>query len=1282
MGRVLTWAVIAVALGGLAWFVFGGRDPAEDGSSDLTAGEPAATRAGDPAGPQLHGAATTASHAAAAGAFAVVGRALGPEGAPRGGLRVVIQENPTVGQGREPGSTTLDDHLAFALRRLQTPTSRQYPLVAETRTDEDGRFRVALPAIGTYRVQAAPEAPWYSTLAWVRPREEEPEVQATLTLGLGTPLRGRVVDGDGAGVAATVTASMWWQEGVESSSWAGGPVETQAATGAFDLAAIPPGNARLTVDFPDGRRLAGIAVEMPHEGELLIRVPAGSASITGTVTGADGAPQIGAHVAIAISRKPSGEDLGGTLTAHATTAEDGTYRMAGLTAGRVTRVQAIAPGHLPFTANPGAAGNAPLDLAEGAALAYDIHLSRGGVVHGRVTAAGGDDPVAGAEVTLMSASGRGFTPLTGLLRATTDADGAYRIPYVAAGRYVALPSREGWFLPELDPARNPTAVPYGTPQAAPATLTVVMANEDGDVERNLQLARGLSVQGRVADGGGRPVEGAEIHAKGYGLAQVAWQWGLQGRSPEPLGRSGPDGTFALVGLPPHNAWVLYAKKEGLVGTYAPSFVLGPDTPAPTLVLTMRAGAVLRGRAEGLAPEDLASASLNYWGTDGELAHKNYGHKLAEDGTFEIRGVPPGDWSLSVYAGGRSGLQLEIKGLQAGEVRAGLVLTLPSGGDVRGILVDPVGKPLAQQPVMLQSATGAGGWTQTQTDADGAFHFAGVAEGSVQLCVFGDGRVVKVGKPFDAPAEGLRFTYAAPVTVTLRGRVVGPDDEPVPLCSVRASANAGARSLPGPMQGPGGVDAVGGTFELQVEGTGPWTLSASDPRGEDGTALNLTGGRATATDPAQPIVLRLLAGQEIGGHVLDEQGKGVAGARVAAGEASVVTTADGAFRLRGLGEPAQQVRVEPPRTWVRPAPQQIPTGTLDAEFRVLPGVAIEGRALGPEDEPLSRGYATARWQSAGGGLMGSQGASLDGEGRFRIEGVPPGVRAQVTVQMWTSTGGQAYASAVVEGVEAGMKDLEVRLGRGLAITGTVMGADGQPAVGCYVFGRAQDGGRMTGYALVDAKGGFELGGLEAEPYTLQVIRQGGGGPLPVSVEVTPPARGVRLQLPRTTTLLGRVAGLSGEAARGWRVRVVGTDGREVGRAEVGADGTFRIDEVVAGTPVHVGASYWQDDRYGLIGPLDPEQVSEVVVPLRDGATLAGVVEDAQASETLTASIQAVRADGWRSTGRVLQDGTFTIRGVPPGTYTLEVTTYGDGRAQRTARRTGVAAGAQDVRIRVP
>jgi hypothetical protein len=183
-------------------------------------------------------------------------------------------------------------------------------------------------------------------------------------------------------------------------------------------------------------------------------------------------------------------------------------------------------------------------------------------------------------------------------------------------------------------------------------------------------------------------------------------------------------------------------------------------------------------------------------------------------------------------------------------------------------------------------------------------------------------------------------------------------------------------------------------------------------------------------------------------------------------------------------------------------------------------------------------------------------------------------------------------------------------------------------------------------------------------------------------VTPPASGVRIQLPRTTTLTGRIRGLSPAEVAKWRVRTYDETGELARNVKIAPDGTFHVDGVKVSKQAYVGAYYWQDDRYALRGPIDLTAGKEVVLTLEQGTRISGVVDDLKSPEKVQAAVWAQRDDGWRSSGRVQADGTFEIRGLPPGRYTVKGRTYGTPGASRQAEAKGVQAGATGVRLRIP
>jgi len=91
----------------------------------------------------------------------------------------------------------------------------------------------------------------------------------------------------------------------------------------------------------------------------------------------------------------------------------------------------------------------------------------------------------------------------------------------------------------------------------------------------------------------------------------------------------------------------------------------------------------------------------------------------------------------------------------------------------------------------------------------------------------------------------------------------------------------------------------------------------------------------------------------------------------------------------------------------------------------------------------------------------------------------------------------------------------------------------------------------------------------------------------------------------------------------------------------------------------------------------------------GESISGIVVDAEGRPANQLHLQALDANGKVVASTWVWDdaGTFQMRGVPRGTYTLRATTGGVVRAgaqpppQRTGEVTGVATGSTGVRIQI-
>nr|WP_051941485.1 MFS transporter [Phaeacidiphilus oryzae] len=262
------------------------------------------------------------------------------------------------------------------------------------------------------------------------------------------------------------------------------PAANPAGTETSPLPAAAAPAAPATLAAPVASATAG-----GHGGQ---GSPAGP-GVYGRVLGTGGAPVPHASVT---AIDPTGRQLG-LATADST----GFYRLPLPAAGPGTGCVLIAssPGHQPEAATVSLAAEAP--------IAVDLSLAGVGGLAGTVTDPDGS-PLSG----VLAVAADPYGEVVG--SATTGADGGYRLPELAPGRYVLALTRAG---------RRPSAVP-------------VEVTAGGPTRQDAVLAPAAAVRGTVTDPVGRPLPEARVSL----LDSAGQVVGLH--------LTGPDGRYAFDGL--------------------------------------------------------------------------------------------------------------------------------------------------------------------------------------------------------------------------------------------------------------------------------------------------------------------------------------------------------------------------------------------------------------------------------------------------------------------------------------------------------------------------------------------------------------------------------------------------------------------------------------------------------------------------------------------------------------------------------------------------------------
>jgi hypothetical protein len=219
----------------------------------------------------------------------------------------------------------------------------------------------------------------------------------------------------------------------------------------------------------------------------------------------------------------------------------------------------------------------PIRLARGQRVSTDVHLTRGGVITGRVSDDTGE-PLAGLRVRVYRAKMvKGYRRLEDVGAADqTDDTGAYRIFGLPPGDYyVAASFRTAPVDSVIQTTYSPTYYP-GTGELAQAQRIRVDLGTESTAIFPLLPVRSVNVSGSVLTSSGAPANAF------LNLVSDAAEFGT------PLGFGGvtqPDGTFTIPDVPP-GRYTLNASLRGdgpSESGSVPVTVLNDDVPGNTIV---------------------------------------------------------------------------------------------------------------------------------------------------------------------------------------------------------------------------------------------------------------------------------------------------------------------------------------------------------------------------------------------------------------------------------------------------------------------------------------------------------------------------------------------------------------------------------------------------------------------------------------------------------------------------------------------------------------------------
>ena len=328
------------------------------------------------------------------------------------------------------------------------------------------------------------------------------------------------------------------------------------------------------------------------------------------------------------------------------------------------------------------------------------------VLRGRVIAADTGKPLRRAQIRISALEfpdGRSTS---------TNVRGEYELKDLPEGRYTITVTRSGYLPMQYGQRR------YGE-LGKPLQL-----DEGRTIERiDFTLPRAGVLTGRITDETGEPVGGVSVW-----VMRTEYFRGRRRAVPvAPNVVTDDTGTYRAGSVPPgeytimawlRDTWVAGPEKHAF--GYAPSYYPGTPTYADAIRVKVGVGqetpnldfALVAGRAAMLSgtalksdgtPLDSANVSLNreVAGPSMSSSYGLSGATVSSDGTWTMKNVPPGEYTLEVSSRDRPPERASLPIVVQGTEMSGIALVTDAGGTISGQVVTDDGQPLPRSQSKLR-----------------------------------------------------------------------------------------------------------------------------------------------------------------------------------------------------------------------------------------------------------------------------------------------------------------------------------------------------------------------------------------------------------------------------------------------------------------------------------------------------------------------------------------------------------------------------------------------------
>lgn len=687
--------------------------------------------------------------------------------------------------------------------------------------------------------------------------------------------------------------------------------------------------------------------------------------------------------------------------------------------------------------------------------------------------------------------------------------------------------------------------------------------------------------------------------------------------------------------------------------YLPTSQMTPAGAESLEPWALTRGASLAGLVVDGAENPVPGVEIEIEGSSGTRVARS-----AENGTFELRGVPPNErLSIRAEADGFVERQDIEEPLPPGGSRRDLILRLSRGLAASGLVVDDEESPIVGADLSLAS----GGRHpqrnyprlflahQMQTDVEGRFVAEAVAAGRYDLFVSHDDYAPTQIRGVEIPEGEGSFELGTVVLergVSLGGLVVDRQDRAIAAALLRYSTTPEFTDSGMARRQVEIETAADGSFRMDHLVAGQPLRVGVKKSGYAPRSVTVQVSRET-----EPVRIVLEPGAALSGRVRNSGGEGIADATVSIRRepstlARTSTDEDGSFSLEGIRHGAATLDV-----------------TARGFTRHRESIEIEDGEPPPFDIVLTAGATVlgvvreANGEPVPGATVWGGGSTLstDDDGRFTLEGLGLGrQRIQVTSRF----------GEVVEMIEVrpGTNPVDILLPETTEVTGRVRDGSGEPVGGAYLQLRCSEG---RGGIRSSADGSFEI--ITTATGLCQLDAAGGGyGPArypePLLLEGQP-IHGLEVVLERSAQLTGQIRGLSFDELA--RVRVAAeSPGQNRRSGRVDYDGRYTIDQLATGEWL-VSAWIGTERAEGAIEIGPAQEVTELDLEFESGHTVSGLVRvngEPRTGMTVYLSGQE-RSREARSESD--HSGRYRFEGVPRGLYELSAST--DRRAPIRIRR---------------